>query len=96
MDCEPARVESLLGAVMVIAAVLGSAVGGSFVMVQDSDLCQCRAKDPGIGNLSTDSVKVMDETRFVDHMLAARNGGHHKEVDCTVGSGTWLENCRSC
>jgi hypothetical protein len=62
MDWEAAQLKKVRCALMAIAVVLGSAVGGSFVKVQGLDLCRHRSYDPGIGNLSMDLAKVMDET----------------------------------
>jgi hypothetical protein len=62
MDWEAAQPERLLCEAMVIAVVLGSAVGGSFVRVQGLDLCRRSSYGPGIGNWSMGLAKVMGET----------------------------------
>ena len=43
MDFETAELERLWDELMVIAAVLGLAVDGSFGKVQGLDLCRCRS-----------------------------------------------------
>jgi hypothetical protein len=96
MDWEAAQLERLRCALMVIAVVLGSAVGGSFVRVQGLDLYRCSSYGPEIGNWGMDLAKVMDETWPGGRRMAERTGGLQKEVESTVDSGKVAVECRSC
>ena len=79
-----------------IAAVPGSAVGGSFGKVQGLDLSHCRSLESGIGNWYMELANVRGETSAEGRTAVVRMGGHHRESECKSGSDMYFVECRSC